>query len=340
MTFRAQGRRDAQYIANVSVSPSGRLAAIMLAAAASCCAAQADDHPVQPIPLPELVPVDELADTARVSVRAATVWLARGVDSWFGDKPFEEGGKVSDGRLSGAWFVRQGDEPQFDLRFNARFGLPNIEDRLYAFIGRDDRRDVLTDRPGAFSRQSRLLADELRDSEFFAGLGRSLNDAVDVRLGFRGGLKPYAQLRYRQEWLPREDELIAFRQTLFWSVDDHLGSTTVLSFEHAFSPELEARWLNSATITQESKAFEWSSLLGAYRSFGDQRLLGLEGLVGGLQGSGVRFTDAGLQARWEQPVHEDWLLGGLVIGHFWPRENALVERRSAWALGLSLKMRF
>lgn len=282
----------------------------------------------------------EVADSARSSVRAMSVWLARGVDSWFGDRPFEDGGRVSDGRLSAALLFRQHDKPDFDLRFNARFRLPNVEERIYGFIGRDDQRDVVTDKPGAFSRQDRLLAEEARDREFFAGLGRSLTDSVDLRLGLRGGLKPFVQARYREQWLLGPNDLADFRQTVFWTLDDHFGSTTALSYEHAFTPDLAARWLNSATITQESEYFEWSSLVGAYRSFGDQRVAALEALVSGEQGPGVEPSDYGVQVRWEQPVHEDWLLGGVVVGHFWPRENALVERRSAWAVGVSLKMRF
>lgn len=300
------------------------------AAATSEAAAGASEAPV----------VGEVADSARSTVRAMSVWLARGVDSWFGDRPFEDGGRVSDGRLSAALLFRQRDKPDFDLRFNARFRLPNVEERIYGFIGRDDQRDVVTDRPGAFSRQDRLLAEEARDREFFAGLGRSLTDSVDLRLGLRGGLKPFVQARYREQWLLGPNDLADFRQTVFWTLDDRFGSTTALSYEHAFTPELAARWLSSATITQESEHFEWSSLLGAYRSFGGQRVAALEALVSGEQGPGVEPSDYGVQVRWEQPVHEDWLLGGVVVGHFWPRENALVERRSAWAVGVSLKMRF
>jgi hypothetical protein len=30
----------------------------------------------------------------------------------------------------------------------------------------------------------------------------------------------------------------------------------------------------------------------------------------------------------------------VIVGHFWPREDADVERRKAWALGGQLKMKF
>jgi hypothetical protein len=127
---------------------------------------------------------------------------------------------------------------------------------------------------------------------------------------------------------------------VFWSLADHAGSTTAFSYEHLLSPVLATRWLSSATITQASRRFEWASLAGVYRSFGKQRLLSLEALVNGLQGSGVPNTDYGLQTRWEQPVYRDWLVGGVVVGRFWPRPDAQTERRGAWAAGASLKMRF
>lgn len=325
------------YIAGVSTFCShhtGSYALALLAACAaafSCGAARADDT----VP----AEVAEAAETARSTVRSLTVWLARGVDSWFGDRPFEAGGKVTDGRLSTAMLLRQHDDPDFDVRFNARFRLPNVEERLYAFVGRDDRRDVITDRPGAFSRQDRLF-DDSGDRDFFAGLGRSLNDAIDVRVGFRGGLKPFAQARYRYEWLIGPNDLTDFRQTIFWSRDDRFGSTTAFSYEHAFTADLAVRWLNSATITQEDPHFEWATLVGAYRFFGDQRVLALETLASGEQGSGIGPSDYGVQIRWEQPVYEDWLSGGVLLGHFWPREDQDSPRLRAWAVGVSLKMRF
>ena len=267
-------------------------------------------------------------------------WLARGVDSWFGDKPFADGGTVTDGRFSVGLLKRQREATDVDVRFNARFRLPNIEEQTYVFLGRDDPREVIADKPARLSRQERLLARENAERAFFAGIGRSFSDTIDFRLGFRGGLKLYAQGRYKTQWEIGEEGLVEFRQTLFWSQADRVGSTTALSYEHLLSPVLATRWLNSATVTQATHKFEWSSLLGVYRSFGGQRLLSLEALVSGLQGSGVPTTDYGLQTRWEQPVYRDWLLGGLVARHLWPRQDAQTERRGAWAAGASLLMKF
>jgi len=284
--------------------------------------------------------VDRAANTARSSVRAATLWVARGVDSWFGDRPFEDGGRVSDGLLRLSLLKREGDSLDFDVRLNARFKLPNVEESTYVFFGRDDPQEVLTDRPGGLSRQEQLQAQSNSERQFFAGLGRVLNDEIDFRVGFRGGLKLYGQARYRKQWEIGDDGLAEFRQVLFWSSSDRFGSTTAFSYEHLFSSVWAARSLTSATITQKSERFEWASLLGAYRSFGNQKLLSLEALINGVQGAGAVTTDYGLQTRWEQPVYKDWLIGGIVVGHFWPRPDEQSQRADAWALGVSLKMRF
>ena len=283
---------------------------------------------------------DPVFEPTRQSVRSTTEWLARGVDSWFGDKPFSEGGKVSDGRLSVFVLSRQHEKTDLSVRFNARVWLPNLEDRAYLFLGRDDEREAVTDKPDALSRQQRLLKENTADNSFFAGLGFALHDAVQFRVGFHGGLKPYAHARYSYAWQLSGADRVDFRETVFWTPDDHIGSTTALSYEHEWSPTLVLRWLNAATITQDTKKFEWSSSLGAYRSFGDQRLLSLEALCSGLQSSGVPVTDIGVQVKWEQPVHKDWLLGEILVGHFWPRPDVTTQRTRAWAVGAGLKMKF
>lgn len=319
---------------------SGSLYGLVLAAQGLCLPvlAQGGETPAAPSAAP--VETETVFEPTRRSVRSSTEWLARGVDSWFGDKPFSEGGKVSDGRLSVFLLTRQHESPDLSMRFSARFLLPNLADRAYLFLGRDDSRETITDQPQALSRQQRLLRESNAETAFFAGLGIAPTESVQFRIGFHGGLKPYAHARYGHAWQLGGEDRIDVRETVFWALNDRFGSTTALSYEHDFSPTLALRWLNAATITQKSKKLEWTSSLGAYQSFGDQRLLSLEALCSGLQGSGVPFTDIGLQVKWEQLVHKDWLLGEVLVGHFWPRPDAQTARTRAWALGVGLRMKF
>lgn len=283
---------------------------------------------------------DRMLSNTRQSVRLAAEGLARGVDSWFGNRPFEDGGRVSDGRLSINMLSRQHEPVEYSVRFHARWRLPNLGERSFLYLGQGDRRELVTDQPDALSRTQRLQTERVDNRGFFAGLGLTLRDAFELRLGFRGGLKPYAQASYRKPWQLTPADRLDLRETLFWTLDDHFGSTTALSYEHAFSPTLTGRWLNAATITQRVRHFDWSSNLGAYKSYGYQRLLSLEALASGMQGSGVAVADYGLQAKWEQPIHRDWLLGELLVGHFWPKRDAISPRETAWALGLGVKLKF
>lgn len=308
----------------------------LLAALIPSAAALAGEEPSEPTS-----PLVEAATSARQSLRSTAEWLARGVDSWFGDHPFEDGGSVRNGRFQLRLLLRERKSPDLGARFNASFRLPNIERRTALFfLGRDDPREVVTDQPQALTRERHLQREDSRSDAFFAGLGVDTGGGFDVRVGLRGGPKPYAQVRYRHEWPLGPTDRLDFRETVFWTHADRVGSTTALSYEHDFSATLVGRWLHAATYTQRSQRFEWSSNLGLYRFFGDQRLLSTEALFRGREGGGVNIEEYGLQLSWEQPLHEDWLLGEVSLGHFRERETAAEPRRGLWALGLTLKIRF
>jgi hypothetical protein len=322
----------------VSASP---VSSVESAPAPALAASSSVDQAL-PAPTTVVEAAQQAAESTRRSARSTAEWLARGVDGWFGDRPFEDGGKVTDGRLSLGLLKRESAKTDVDVRFTAHFRLPNIEQRAYLFIGRDNPRDAVRDTPETFSDRQRLQAQGPTDRSLLVGLGLSLRNAVDFRLGLGPGAKPYAQARYDQPWEFAPGHLVDFRETVFWTNADRFGSTTALSYETALSPTLALRWLNAATITEVSKNFEWSSGLGAYKSLGMQRLFSLEALFNGTgtHGSGVGLSDMGVLARWEQPIYEKWLLGEIVGGHFWPRRDTASERTSVWAIGGSLKMRF
>jgi hypothetical protein len=282
---------------------------------------------------------ETVIDATRRGVRSTAEWLASGVDSWFGAEPFE-GGRVTDGRLSIAAAKRQAESIDYKVRLHARLRLPNLRRRsAYLFIGSDNEREAVADTPGALSRQDRLLAERPEDRSFFAGLGVALRDVLELRLGFRG-IKPYAQARYRKPWNPSPNDLIEFRQTFFWKLSDRFGSTTALSYEHAFSRTTALRWVTATTITQKSNLFDYSSIVGVYKSYGGQRLSSLEAIAAGRENTGTTISEHGVQVKWLQPVYKDWLLGEVAVGQFWPRMDPSMGRVRRWALGGVLTMRF
>jgi hypothetical protein len=280
-------------------------------------------------------------ETTRRTVHFATEWLAREVDSWFGDQPFERGGEVKDGRLSLGFQKRQGEGLETRLRFNARVRLPNLEHatRAYFYVGRSNTTETVSDTPDALSRQQRLQTETPEDQSFFAGLGFTPGDRLDLRVGFHG-VKPYAQARFRQPWTITPIDLFEFRQTFFWQTSDRLGSTTALSLEHAVSSTFALRWLSAVTITQKTRHWDWSSSVGAYKTLGTDRLTSFELVTAGRLDSGIAVGEWGVQQKWLQPIYRDWLLGEFLVGYFWPRAGLQFERVGRWAAGFTTTMRF
>ena len=295
-------------------------------------------EPVQSEGEGEEVPV---LDSSREGVRGATEWVARGVDSWFGDIPFEEGGKVTNGRIRSRVIWRENDEVDFNLRFRVSMRLPNLQDKVYLLIGSENEEDLIRDTPDTVMDQQRLLRENRRDDEtFFTGIGLRVVDNVSASIGLRDLHKPYLKLRYRYKWLVTPRNLISFKETGFWALSDGFGATTSLDFEHAFSQVLSARWHNSGTFSEEDDGLDWYTSVGLFRDFGDQKELSGEVLADGETGKDVDVEEYGVLMKWRQPVYRDWLLGELSAGHYWEREHIEDERQSKWALGVGLQMNF
>lgn len=276
-------------------------------------------------------------ETVRGAVRGATVWTARRVDSWFGDEPFEEGQRVTNGRLSLDLLWRESESVEPRLRLGARVRLPNLERRAYLFVGRDNEREVIADVPGELSRQERLQPEPREDRSFFVGLGAQLARAVDFRVGFSARQKLYAQLRYRRVWPLSARDRLDFRETVYTNIDDRLGSTTTFSYERDLASALLLRWASGTTITQRSRRFDWYSTPALYRSFGTDRVLTLEAPFEGAEREGL--LQYSVQVRWQQPVLREWLIGEIGLGRFWPLDES-GRRSGRWALIGAVGMRF
>ena len=77
-----------------------------------------------------------------------------------------------------------------------------------------------------------------------------------------------------------------------------------------------------------------------FKAFGGQRQLSLEALLNGVIGQPVGVQDYGLQMKWSQPIHQDFVIGEVIVGHFWPRSDPALPRDRAWAIGTGVKLKF
>ena len=292
------------------------------------------------LPSPEAAQEQDLLEQSRTQVRGFSVWLGETVNDWFGDRPFEDGGKVTHGRLGLRNLWRQDEGWDTNVRFRARFDLPNLRDKAYVFIGRQNERELLTDQSEAFTREQLLLEERRKEDQTgFAGVGVALRKNLDFRVGVRGGMKFYTQARYRKQWALTEQDRIEFRETIFWNNKDKFGSTTALDYEHAFTPTLSLHWQNATTISEKTDDFAWGSSLGLFKRFGDDRILSGEMVVTGETGAKENVDEYGVRMKWTQPVYREWLIGEFIVGHYWPQREDR-ERERAWGVGVNLEMRF
>lgn len=292
------------------------------------------------LPSPEAAQEQDLLEQSRTQVRGFSVWLGETVNDWFGDRPFEDGGKVTHGRLGLRNLWRQDEGWDTNVRFRARFDLPNLREKAYVFIGRQNERELLTDQSEAFTREQLLLEERRKEDQTgFAGVGLALRKNLDFRVGVRGGMKFYTQARYRKQWALTEQDRIEFRETIFWNNKDKFGSTTALDYEHAFTPTLSLHWQNATTISEKTDDFAWGSSLGLFKRFGDDRILSGEMVVTGETGAKENVNEYGVRMKWTQPVYREWLIGEFIVGHYWPQREDR-ERERAWGVGVNLEMRF
>lgn len=312
------------------------LSIALLLALPSLAIAQPAANPVSPQAAQE----QDLLEQSRTQVRGFSFWLGETVNDWFGDRPFEEGGKVTHGRLGLRNLWRQDEGWDTNVRFRARFDLPNLRDKAYVFIGRQNERELVTDQSEAFTREQLLLEERRKEDQTgFAGVGLALRKNLDFRVGVRGGMKFYTQARYRKQWALTEQDRIEFRETIFWNNKDKFGSTTALDYEHAFTPTLSLHWQNATTISEKTDDFAWGSSLGLFKRFGDDRILSGEMVVTGETGAEENVDEYGVRMKWTQPVYREWLIGEFIVGHYWPQREDR-ERERAWAAGVNLEMRF
>ena len=108
--------------------------------------------------------------------------------------------------------------------------------------------------------QKRVFRESKKDDEtLFAGMRLRFFDHVSFHMGLRDLYKPYLKLRYEQEWTFAEKCRLFFQETPYWALNDGLGETTVLEFEHALTSDLSLRWLNSGTLSEEDDGLDWYS---------------------------------------------------------------------------------
>jgi hypothetical protein len=269
---------------------------------------------------------------------------ARWFDGFFGDQRFDDEALETSGRagLVLLWDEREGFDPKARLR--VRVDLPNVDERVNAFFGRDDD-DFISGRNEGFDLQPQLLQ-TVEDEEWLLGLGYNPIGGARHRLDFDGGVKvrfplePFVRGRYRHYWPLAGQHVLRLTETIYWRNQKGFGTTTALGLERACTTTLLARYEVRGTIDESTQGLDWQTGLTVYQGLTETSALAWYVGMDGDTDADVPLRAYGANVRYRQQMLRDWFFGQLQAGVEWPREELEEERDLSWHLGFGFEIHF
>jgi hypothetical protein len=266
-------------------------------------------------------------------------------DGFFGNARFDDEYESTHGSLAVGTLWDQRDEWDPSLRFRVNLRLPQLNDRLSAFVGRLDPDEYVSELRDDFDSLPRQFA-RADDDALLLGLGYRrpgpggghFDTGVGASLGWP--LEPYAKGSYRLTQPFLERNVLRLSETIFWREDDGFGTTTRLDLERLLADAYLARWTGSATYAEETEGVRWASSLTLYHNLGKGRALAYQAGISGETDQEVDIEDYGLRVIFRRRLHRDWLFLELRSSVTWPRETLAESRETNWGAGFALEMQF
>jgi hypothetical protein len=288
----------------------------------------------------EVAVLDETRERLQETVCGASLWF----DGLFGERDLAAA-RTAHGRLEVSTAHSEFEGRETRVRFDARVKLPALEQRLSAFIGRDNQDDIARDRSEGLGLRSQ--ADELDQVEdWFAGLGYRLKEDWGIRSEFRVGVrglrqpKAFAQLRNIWNAYEDDDDRVQLRATPFVNNLDGAGFTLSVDFDHALSATRLLRWGSAGTVTEESAGVGWRSAVLLYQSLRELRAIAFEAFERGATGAPEPLVEYGVRVIYRQPLLKRRLFAELVPGYSWPRVDPALPREGSAGVTFGLELPF
>lgn len=284
-------------------------------------------------------------DKYRREIFETVCQAAAGFDGFFGSRRFDEEARRTHGRAGARviWDEHDGFELDGDLRVNVDF--PNLDHRVNAFLGRQDRDDFLTGDEGDLNFLPNFFERE-GGQEWLVGLGyrpvsndRSALD-FDVGVDVDSHIDPFMRTRYRHYWLVGDDNLLRARQTVYWSDRKGVGSGTRLDYERPLGARTLTRWTTNLVFDDETEGADWNSGITLYRGFSPDHAIAWYVGIHGETGKEVPLEDYGTRLTYRQRMLREWFFGEILTGVTWPRDNLQQRRERAYHFGIGFEIQF
>ncbi len=298
----------------------------------------------QPESEPTATEPDKPALIDRLQKRVANTvdGSARWVDQFFGDNRYGPSETGAYGRLSVLphWYEYRGVE--WETRFRAYLPLENINHRLHAMIGRGDEDELINHDHGF----EELVPSETGEDEWLVGLGYRPPWGESDRWSLGAGvqlewpLDPYLRLSYRYLHHFNDNNLVRFRQTIFWRNSEKFGGNTSIDLERRISQDNLVRLSNWFKVSDDTERVRYNARLSLYRNLQDDRGAVLALGIRGDTGDVVQVRDYGVYAVYRQKMWREWFYGQVLTGVAMYREDSWPERELALIFGIGFEMFF
>ncbi|HVT43798.1 MAG TPA: hypothetical protein VMT00_05360 [Thermoanaerobaculia bacterium] len=270
---------------------------------------------------------------------------ARWFDGFFGSRRFDEEARQTHGRLGVQLLWDEDSGLELDGRLKVQVDFPNLDRRLNAFLGRDDEEAFLT---GSEERLDFLPTFFEREGgqEWLVGLGyrpvgtgRSSLD-LDAGVEVETPLDPFVRTRYRHTWLMGNDNLLRARQTVYWTNQRGVGTSTRLDYERPVGSRTLARLAGNVVFDDQTLGADWDSGITVFHGFSDDRAIAWFVGIDGETRRDVPIEDYGTRITYRQRMFREWFFGELITGVTWPRDDRLEKREPAWHVGFGVEISF
>lgn len=282
-------------------------------------------------------------DRMQASLYRRMCLASAGFDGFFGNARFDDEYESTHGSLSVGALWDERDDWDPSVRFRVQLRLPQLSERISAFVGRVDPDEFVTEVRDDFDTLPRQFA-RAADDEVLLGLGYRRpgpgGGHFDASVGARLDWPPdvYAKGAYRLTQPFLERNLLRLHETIFWREEDGFGTTTRVDLERLFTDDILVRLSGSGTYAQETEGVRWFSNLTLYQNLGDRRALAYQAGVSGETDRAVDIVDYGLRVIYRRSVYRKWLFLELRSSVTWPRESLAEEREANLGAGVALEL--
>ncbi|HUP63809.1 MAG TPA: hypothetical protein VM557_00820 [Thermoanaerobaculia bacterium] len=307
---------------------------------------EADATPRAPNPCEVRRPTgEERLDQYRREIFETVCEAAASFDGFFGSQRFDEEARLTHGRagVRVVWDEHEGLELDGRLRVNVDF--PNLDHRVNAFLGREEREAFLSGDEGDLDFLPTFFERE-GGEEWLIGLGYRPLSSDRSSLDFDAGvdvdssIDPFLRTRYRRYWLLGDDDLLRARQTVYWSDRKGVGYATRVDFERPLGDRTLARLSGNVVFDDETLGGDWNSGVTLYHGFTPDHAIAWYVGINGETGKEVPIEEYGSRFTYRQRMLREWFFGEVITGVTWPRDNREQVRERAYHIGLGFEIQF